>query len=62
MGLYQPRNLTPYLQCIDGSKVNTFSCQISGTKCTGYNIQILTSDNKVVFGADGGQTILSQPL
>ena len=62
MGLYQPRNLTPYLQCIDGSKVNTFSCQISGTKCTGYNIQILTTDNNIIFGADGGQIILPKPL
>ena len=48
MGLYQPRNLIPYLQCIDGTQENEFKCQINGTECTGYRYQILTADNQVV--------------
>ena len=36
MAIYQPRNLQPYLQCIDATKSNTFSCQINGDECVSY--------------------------
>ena len=62
MALYQPRNLIPYLQCIDATQDNIFSCQIDGTKCVGFTLQILTMDNEIVYGEDMGEWMLDTPL
>lgn len=60
MALYQPRNLQPYLQCIDGSRENIFSCQINGDECIGYEVYLNAINGG--YGSYNWAGTLEQPL
>ena len=62
MALYQPRNMQPYLQCIDATKENTFSCQINGDECVQYEVDLHAMGSQPGNNGIGWRGYLNEPL